>query len=86
MAMPAELAKQEQEDFEEKLARLQASPEERARILAVGRPFDAEAWLRHAVPATAEELAELEEFLREREQMRRYDLQRQEELLAELGE
>jgi hypothetical protein len=65
---------------------LVATPEERARILAAGRPFDAEAWLRDAVPATPEEVADLEEFLREREEQRRYSLQRQEELLAELGE
>src|SRR5438445_769093 len=40
-------------------AHLVATPEERARILAAGRPFDVEGWLRNAVPATPEEVAEL---------------------------
>jgi hypothetical protein len=67
MAESTEPTKQEQERFERKIARLRATQEERARILAAGPPFDYEAWVREAGPAKAEELAEMEEFLRERE-------------------
>jgi hypothetical protein len=58
------------------LAHLRAAPEERARILAAAAPFDAEAWQREAVQPTPEELADLEEFLREREEMRRIAVER----------
>jgi hypothetical protein len=53
--------------FEQKLARLRATSAERAQVLASASPFDYEAWVREAGPATREELAEMEEFLRERE-------------------
>jgi hypothetical protein len=56
-----------EEHFEQTLARLRATPEERARVLAAASPFDYEAWVREAGPATAEELAEMEELLRARE-------------------
>jgi hypothetical protein len=71
---------------ERPFAHLRATPQERARILAAVRPFDMEAWLRDAVPPTPEELADLEDFLREREEMRQYSLERERERLAELGE
>ena len=71
---------------ERSLAHLRATTEERARILGAGCPFDATAWLRDTVPATPEEAADLNEFLRELEAMRQYNLERQEELFAELGE
>jgi hypothetical protein len=56
---------------------LQATTEERARILAGASPFDAEVWRQGAVPPTPEELADLEEFLREREEMRQQSLARE---------
>ena len=64
-------------------AHLRATPEERARILAAARPFDVEAWSRDAIPPTPEELADLEEFLHEREEMRQYSLEREREKSAE---
>jgi hypothetical protein len=87
MAMEAK-AKHEQPAAEERpFAHLRATPEERARILAMAPPpFDAAAWQRGAVPPTPEELADLEEFLREREEMRRSSLACSEERLAERGE
>lgn len=85
MAEPSELTQQEQERFEKKIARLRATPEERARILAEGQPFDYEAWLREAEPATAQELAEMEEVLRERAEERRQSLALEEERLARHG-
>ena len=69
---------------ENPFAHLVATPEERERILAAGRSFDAEAWLRNAVPATPE-IADLSDFLRELDQMGRFNLIRQEVLLEELG-
>lgn len=71
MSRPAELTKRERERFERKIARLRATPEERAKILGAGKPFDYEDWVREAGPAVPEELAEMEEFLREREEERR---------------
>ena len=41
---------------------LQATPDERARILACAPPFDAETWRQGAVPPTPEELADPEGF------------------------
>ena len=72
MAIPTERTerKRKEETFEQKLARLKATPEERARILASSPPFNYEAWMREAGPAMPEELAEMEEFLREREEER----------------
>lgn len=80
MARPAKLPEQEygDETFEQQLACLQATPEERARILASGLPFDYEAWLLEAGPATTEELAEMEECLRGREAERQRGLAREE--------
>jgi hypothetical protein len=50
MTMPAGLEGKEQERFEETVARLRATPEERARLLAAGMPFDSESWPGNAVP------------------------------------
>ena len=88
MAIPTELTERERKEktFKQKLARLRANPDERARILASAPIFDYEAWVREAGPATPEELAEMEEFLREREEERRQSLAREEERLAALGE
>jgi hypothetical protein len=85
MTTAAEAEPEQSAAGEHPLAHLQATPEERARILAAGQPFDAEAWLRNAVPATPEELADLEEFLKMREEMRAHSLRRGEEFLAEFG-
>jgi len=82
MAMRAEQIEQERERFKQKIARLRASPAERARILAAGTPFDYEAWVREAGPAAPEELAEMEEFLREREEERQRSLAFEEERVA----
>jgi hypothetical protein len=68
MAIPIEQTERTftEETFKQRLARLRASPEERARILASSLPFDYDAWVREAGPPTSEELIEMEEFLRER--------------------
>lgn len=69
---------------ERPFARLRATPQERAQILAAVPPFDVESWQRGAVPPTPEELADLEDFLREREEMRRQSLEREQARLEEL--
>ena len=76
MTTPVDLAGPErgEETFEQKIVRLQATPEERARVLAPASPFDYEAWVREAGPATLEELAEMEEFLSGREAERQRSL------------
>jgi hypothetical protein len=74
VAVPAEEAKQVKERFLQRVARLRATPEERARLLAASMPFDYDAWLREAGPAVPEELADMEEILREREEERRRSL------------
>jgi hypothetical protein len=71
--------------FEQKLARLRATPAERASILESSPPFDYEVWVREAGPATPEELAEMEEFLGEREEERRQSLAGEEEQRARPG-
>ena len=88
MAIPTERRERERREqtFEQKLAHLRATPEERARILASRPPFDYGAWEREAGPATPEELAEMEEFLRQREEERLRSLASEEERLARPGE
>jgi hypothetical protein len=68
-----------EESFEQKLARLRATPAERARVLAAASPFDFEAWVREAGPATPDELAEMEDLLRAREAERQRSLAHEEE-------
>lgn len=72
MAVSRERTEQQHgaETFEQKIAHLRATPEERAWIAASKPPFDFDAWMQEAGPASLEELAELEEFLREREEER----------------
>ncbi|MFN3648567.1 MAG: hypothetical protein ACK47B_03215 [Armatimonadota bacterium] len=82
MAEPIELTEQEREQFERKIARLRATPEERAKILAGGEPFDLDAWLREVGPARPDELEEMEELLRERAEERRRGLTAEDEQLA----
>jgi hypothetical protein len=65
-----ETAKIEIERFRKRIEKLRASPAERERILAAARPFDYEAWAAEAGPASAEELADMEAFLRERTEER----------------
>jgi hypothetical protein len=84
MTTDAETEHEDPAAEEHPFAHLRATPEERARLLAAARPFDLEAWQRHAVPPTPEELADLEEFLRELEEMRRYNLEH--DRLADLHE
>jgi hypothetical protein len=50
---------------------IQVTPEERERILAGAKPFDVEKWQRNAITPSPEELADLDEFLAELQQMRR---------------
>jgi hypothetical protein len=87
VAISVELTEREHGDetFEQKLARLRATPEERAQILASSAPFDYEAWIREAGPATPEELAEMEEFLRSREVERQRSLAQDEARGERLG-
>jgi hypothetical protein len=82
VAIPVERTEREpgEETYEQKLARLRATPEERARVLASVSPFDYEAWAREAGPASLEELAEMEEFLRGRELERQRSLAHEEAL------
>ena len=53
------------------------SPEEVAQLAVGRRPFSYEDWQRKAPPATVEELAEMEEFLRERHAEREANLERE---------
>ncbi|MFN3649976.1 MAG: hypothetical protein ACK47B_10375 [Armatimonadota bacterium] len=68
-------AVEETEDGEVRYVR--RSREEVARLADGRAPFDYERWMRTAPPATPEELAETEEFLRQRE------LERQASIAAE---
>jgi hypothetical protein len=55
----------ELEAIEERIRSRQKSPEEVARLSAGKAPFDYREWVRDNPPATPEELAEMEDFLRE---------------------
>ena len=80
MSVPSEVAERERERFKRSIERLRASPEEVARNVAESPSFDYDAWLREAGPAVPEELAEMEEFLQER------DAERRTSIAAEGGE
>ncbi len=75
MAIPTETAKQErgEETFEQKIARLRATPEEVTRLVANTPPFDFDAWMAEAGPGdwTPEDEAEMVAWLAEREEVRR---------------
>ncbi|HET6382761.1 MAG TPA: hypothetical protein VFJ58_05160 [Armatimonadota bacterium] len=62
--------------LENRLRQLQYTPEERARILCGAEPFDLAKWKAEAPPASEEELAEMEEFLKDREREREISLER----------
>jgi hypothetical protein len=62
---------------EEELRRIQYTPEERERRFRRTGPFRLAEWEQEAGPPTAEELAEMEEFLREREAEREASLARE---------
>ena len=67
----------DREEFKTAIRRNRRSPAEVAR-LAVGRkPFSYREWRRRAPPATPEELADWEEFLRQREAERAASLARE---------
>jgi hypothetical protein len=86
MAMPAEqldLDSQEAE-FERLLASQRAPGEQKEALLASVAPFDYRAWVAEAGPAEPDELAEMEEFLQEREAERQWSLAREEP--AHLGQ
>jgi hypothetical protein len=57
----------DREAVEAALRRNQRTPEEVARLAAGRRPFSYAEWQREAPPATPEELADWEEFLRQRD-------------------
>ena len=59
---------------EEALRRNQRAPEEVARLSIGRQPFSYAAWKQRVRPATPEELADWEEFLRQREVEREWDL------------
>lgn len=86
MAIEPEVADSKAMAEDRLLAQMRATPEERARLLAAAQPFDVEAWLRNAAPPSPEELADLEEFLLEREELRRRSLERDLERLTEKTE
>lgn len=71
--------------FEQRIAALRVTPEERARVLASAAPFDYDAWVQQSEPATPEELAEMEELLRERDVERQRSLASEKERLREAG-
>jgi hypothetical protein len=58
------------ERFLRRISELRLPPEQVAERLAAVPPFDYEAWAAEMGPASAEELAEMEEFLAERERER----------------
>jgi hypothetical protein len=66
-------------EVENELRRLQYTPEERERLFPAAPPFQIAEWLQSMPPATPEELAEMEEFLQERE------AEREASLLHEIG-
>jgi hypothetical protein len=70
---------------ERPFAHLRATPEETARILAAAVPFDTSLWQKSTILPTDEELADLEAFLQEQQESRRYSLERARERLAEPG-
>ena len=65
------------EAVEAALQRNQRSPEEVARLAAGIPPFSYEDWKREAPPATPEELADWEEFLRQCDAEREASLARE---------
>jgi hypothetical protein len=67
----------ELESIEERIRRNQRSPEEVAKLAEGVPPFSYEDWQREAPPATPEELADWEEFLKEREAEREANLARE---------
>jgi hypothetical protein len=85
MPLPPEVAEREKERFLKRVAQLRASSEEQERLLSASAPFDWNDWLQDAKPATSEELAEMEEFLQEREEERRRSLAAEEAPLSEGG-
>ena len=64
-------------EVEAAIRRNQRSPETVACLAAGRRPFSYEEWQRKAPPATPEELAESEEFLRQRDAEREASLARE---------
>jgi hypothetical protein len=88
MAIPTDVTEREREEesFEQRIARLRATPEQIARLVGDTPPFDFDAWMAEAGPPTPEELVEMEEFLREREEERQRSLAREQERFARLGE
>jgi hypothetical protein len=65
------------EELEAAIRRNQRSPEEVARLAEGHRRFSYKEWQREAPPATPEELADWEEFLRQREAEREASLARE---------
>jgi hypothetical protein len=68
-------------DTERELLSLQLSPEERVRRYGCPNPNAVKEWLASGPPATPEELREMEELLRLREQEREVNLAREAGLL-----
>jgi hypothetical protein len=83
MAIKARQGRRRDVKAEQPFADLRATAEERARLLASAMPFDNSAWMKGAVSPTPEELSDLKDFLREREEMRRSSIERQQERLTE---
>lgn len=66
----------DREQFEAAISRNRRSPVEVARLAAGRKPFSYREWQRKAPPSTPEELADWEEFLRQREVERAASLAR----------
>ena len=64
-------------EFEAEVRRLQRLCRENRPIPSVAKPFDVDEWLATTPPATEQELAEMEEFLRERNEEREAELARE---------
>lgn len=73
------VVREEAEDLAAVIRRNRRSPEEVARLAEGHRAFSYKEWQREAPPATPEELAETEEFLRLR------NLEREASIAAEAG-
>jgi hypothetical protein len=86
MATRARTPKEGTREPERSVAHLRATPDELKQLRARAKPFDAEAWLRDALPASPEDEEDIEEFLKLLKEMRRSGLELGEQRLARLDE
>lgn len=75
--MSSRISETEREEVEARLRRHQRTPEEVARLVAGRKPFSYTKWIQEAPPATPEELADWEEYLRFLDVEREAELERE---------